>query len=315
MGLTWRDIVHGTVDTQTGAILLLGLGDGKDDKGQITSFFEQVALIVTLLLTLAYPQFQEATSHGKVVEAQHGGLGIAWVAFSTLALSCCCVSSVLSILNVLMINGCHSESQVEYFVKVSSLHLRTPYFLFVNGIWAFFMAFLIEGWIRNAGYTEAQDGLDEDLVQQSEHKIKWVIMVLPVAVTMGSFISCMASAAHRYRTEQLFSTEGNEVALARRSAESAGQASWFACLEASESRDLLNRYYTTFDRQPFGDPNPDHFLRFCLDAVRSRGHGCLSDLDQRKIWNMFEEHVQQLLSDDHAKVDSEPGNNPVMDQI
>ena len=67
-------------------------------------------------------------------------------------------------------------------------------------------------------------------------------------------------------------------------------------------RELLKLYFASFSGTPFGDPNPEHFLDYCLAAVRSRGHGTLSYLSRRKIESIFEEHVQELLSEEHVKV-------------
>jgi Na+-transporting NADH:ubiquinone oxidoreductase subunit NqrB len=89
--LTRHDLWRGLQGLQTGSFIFQTMFDGIDSKDQAAYFFEQIALISTLLLTVVYPSYQEAMSYAKVVEVQHAGLGLAWATVTTLGVHGCCM--------------------------------------------------------------------------------------------------------------------------------------------------------------------------------------------------------------------------------
>jgi len=317
--LTRHDLWRGLQGLQTGSFIF-GHLDGIDSKDQAAYFFEQIALISTLLLTVVYPSYQEAMSNAKFVEVQHAGLGLAWATVTTLGVHGCWGATITCVVNLVILHGISSDAQLVYYAKAAYWSLRMPWFIFMVGAWTTFLAWPIEGHIRNAQYDQAelQDGtyttrlgqtLDEDEVSQAERSILWITWGITVAAQFWLQPASIFVTARHLRTSQIFSARDDEESHQLRASDAASQPSWFGRLDAGSVQELLNTYFDAFGSTPFGDPNPDHFLSFCLHAVRSRDHGSISYIDRRKIESAFEERIGQILQLDSslgARVAPEP---------
>ena len=132
--LSLRNMAAAVLDIMvTGGIACWGLDDGQADTEQLVSLFEQTALIGTLLLTVAYPSYQEASGWCAAVDAAQPGLGTAFLVTTSMSVFFNIACSILSIFWIIGCNSCASYAQLELFHRSARWPLRGTYMCLVVG--------------------------------------------------------------------------------------------------------------------------------------------------------------------------------------
>ena len=132
---TWGDYMWSQFCVQTGLILFASC-DGKEDGEQLISFFEQVALITTLLLTVVAPTYTYAASVCSTVNSHVNGLGTVFTGVCLTSVFANFFCAILCILIIMNIRATSSERQAEMLVKVPP-HLKCEFCVSLGqfGLW------------------------------------------------------------------------------------------------------------------------------------------------------------------------------------
>ena len=112
----------------------------------------------------------------------------------------------------------------------------------------------------------------------------------------------MVAGKHR-RTALVLSPKDDEFAWSERGALAASSGDWFANPKADEIRSMLDIYFEAFGEGAFGDPNPEHFMRFVRHQQAKKGFGSLTYVATRKVESIFEERMQNILANEAVKVE------------
>lgn len=285
--LRLRGILAGTLQMFTGSLVSNGIGDGKDDKEQLTYLLEQIALICTLLLSVIYPSFQEATARARWVMLDDRAAGLCWVFLTSMSTYCAFVASILAACILMLFSGCASDSEFLYLVRSARRQLRVPYVCYSAAAYFAFFTATIEGYIRSQGYSNyPSDDLpdpseyDEDALAQATSDVATMIWVLVPPFFMLASYSLYGTSVYAFHSAQLFSARADAATVALRREDSDGSHGWYAQLTGGEIRDLCTTYFQAYEGVPYGNPNPDHFVSFILTVMRERGHSELTYVDR-----------------------------------
>ena len=110
----------------------------------------------------------------------------------------------------------------------------------------------------------------------------------------------MVAGKHR-RTALVLSPKDDEFAWSERGALAASSGDWFANPKADEIRSMLDIYFEAFGEGAFGDPNPEHFMRFVRHQQAKKGFGSLTYVATRKVESIFEERMQMILANEDSR--------------
>ena len=306
-----KNFMINMVRLHTASFMDLCLDDLTDDQDRLQRYCDQLALVTGLKLSFTYGSIQYANSAFVTVETNAPGAGFALVILTTL---CSCFDLVAVLLAVLLSNSLgmvNSEEQLLYLSLACKNTMRLPFQVFWAASYTFAAAFLCESYVRCMGLDAKladvdYEGYDGESVLSSLAFRGWLAGALAWMLPMPIVHAPIAQLlSYLYQSKTLMCTFDEPPPAPSE------HPDWFAEPDANEVRALLDEYFATWGAAGtagrFRNATPGQFLMFVLHRMRAKGHGSLSYLATRRVEAVFDERIEELLT--------EKDENPVTESI
>ena len=133
--LTPRRLFHGLVRLFTGEIILTGIGDGGDDRDELVNTFENMAIVMALIMGILYTPFEEAATKAAVLDRNSLGLGSAYVWMQYLNIALAASVTLMSLFVIASLQSVPTRAEATYLISMIRTEIMVPYSL------TFFAAF------------------------------------------------------------------------------------------------------------------------------------------------------------------------------
>lgn len=285
----------------SGSFMLTSQDGDVRDAEQLSSCFEVLTLVVTLVISYWYGAVQTASNTAATVNANagwplgtllnttvYGGFVFCWGSLFA------CFAFIFTIKTVF------DTGNYAFVLTKTKTLLLMPWSMWMLAVYFLIGSLILEQYVKAYGLDQP----DYATLHNAENGA-FVTFMCALLTQMVSV--CMSIPAWMWITdvyERGFRVSSGDTQQVQKESVSQ-EVSFYAHYSGDDLRRFLRRYLDEHDvgKHPFANPNPEQFDKFVLSTAHLAGHHTLSYMTRRMVESVFEDDVQQKLAVQHVKVE------------